>query len=52
MSNPSPVIGRLGNALLLTESLEVIQKTSAVILSALELNTAPPSSESSLAEAS
>jgi hypothetical protein len=41
-----------GNAVLLIESLEVIQKTSAVILSALELNTAAPSSESSLAEAS
>ncbi|WP_174240724.1 ArdC family protein [Granulicella sp. S156] len=41
-----------GNAALLTESLEVIQKTSAVILSALESNTAVASSESSLAEAS
>jgi hypothetical protein len=40
-----------GNAALLTESLEVIQKTSAVILSALESNTAVASSESSLAEA-
>ena len=40
-----------GNAVLLTESLEVIQKTSAVILSALELNTAAPSSEYSLVEA-
>ncbi len=40
-----------GNAALLTESLEIIQKTSAVILLALESNTAAPSSESALAEA-
>jgi hypothetical protein len=41
-----------GNAALLTESLEVIQTTSAVILSALESNAAASSSESALAEAS
>jgi len=41
-----------GNASLLTESLEVIQKTSAVILSALESNAAGSSSESALADAS
>jgi hypothetical protein len=41
-----------GNASLLTESLEVIQKTSAVILSALESNSAASSTESALAEAS
>ena len=41
-----------GNASLLTESLEVIQKTSAVILSALESNAAASSTESALAEAS
>jgi len=35
-----------GNASLLTESLEVVQKTSAVILSALESNTAASSTES------
>ena len=40
-----------GNAALLTESLEVIQRTSAVILSALE-STAEASSSDSLAEAS
>jgi hypothetical protein len=41
-----------GNAALLTESLEVIQKTSAVILSALESTVSAYSSESALAEAS
>ena len=41
-----------GNAALLTESLEVIQRTSAVILSALESAPSASSSESSLAEAS
>jgi hypothetical protein len=42
-----------GNAALLTESLEVIQKTSAVILSALESNAnAAPSDAAQLAEAS
>jgi hypothetical protein len=41
-----------GNAALLTESLEVIQRTSAVILSALESGPSASSSESSLAEAS
>jgi hypothetical protein len=41
-----------GNAALLTESLEVIQKTSAVILSALESNAVASSSDSALAEAS
>jgi len=41
-----------GNAALLTESLEVIQRTSAVILSALESVASASSSESSLAEAS
>jgi hypothetical protein len=40
-----------GNAVLLTESLEVIQRTSAVILSALE-STAKASSSESLVEAS
>src|SRR5271156_6018652 len=34
-----------GNAALLTESLEVIQKTSAVILSALEKSAAEPTEE-------
>jgi hypothetical protein len=41
-----------GDAALLNESLEVIQKTSAVILSALESNTAASSYESGLVEAS
>ena len=41
-----------GNAALLTESLEVIQKTSAVILSALELNATASSSDVALAGAS
>jgi hypothetical protein len=44
-----------GNAALLTESLEVIQKTSAVILSALEAPAAEPTEEpepAELAEAS
>jgi hypothetical protein len=44
-----------GNAALLTESLEVIQKTSALILSALENpaeKVAPPEAEPELAEAS
>ena len=41
-----------GNAALLTESLEVIQRTSAVILSALESVASASSSEFSLAEAS
>ncbi|HEY0794266.1 MAG TPA: ArdC family protein [Acidisarcina sp.] len=41
-----------GNAALLTESLEVIQKTSAVVLSALESNALASSSDSALAEAS
>lgn len=41
-----------GNAALLTESLEVIQQASAVILSALESNTAESSSDSALAKAS
>ena len=41
-----------GNAALLTESLEVIQRTSAVILSALESAASASSCESSLAEAS
>jgi hypothetical protein len=42
-----------GNAVLLTESLEVIQKTSAVILSALEIKTDPTLSDAPrLAEAS
>ena len=43
-----------GNAALLTESLEVIQKTSAVILSALEnpAETAATKTESELAQAS
>ena len=41
-----------GNAALLTESLEVIQKTSAVILSALELNATASSPDVALAEAS
>jgi hypothetical protein len=41
-----------GNAALLTESLEVIQRTSAVILSALESGPSASLSESSLAEAS
>jgi antirestriction protein ArdC len=41
-----------GNAALLTESLEAIQKTSAVILSALESNAVASSSDSALAEAS
>jgi N-terminal domain of anti-restriction factor ArdC len=44
-----------GNAALLTESLEVIQKTSAVILSALENpaeKATPPEAEPELAEAS
>jgi hypothetical protein len=41
-----------GNAALLTESLEVIQKTSAAILSALESNAVASSSDSALAEAS
>ena len=40
-----------GNAALLAESLEVIQKTSAVILSALETHVAEPAAESE-AEAS
>ena len=35
-----------GNAALLAESLEVIQKTSAVILSALETHAAEPATES------
>jgi hypothetical protein len=35
-----------GNAALLTESLEVIQKTSAVILAALETHAAEPATES------
>jgi hypothetical protein len=39
-----------GNAVLLTESLEVIQRTSAVILFALQSAAATFSSESSLAE--
>jgi len=34
-----------GNAALLAESLEVIQKTSAVILSALETHAAEPVAE-------
>jgi antirestriction protein ArdC len=44
-----------GNAALLTESLEVIQKTSALILSALENpveKTTPPEAEPELTEAS
>jgi hypothetical protein len=41
-----------GNAALLTESLEVIQRTSAAILSALESNAVASSSDSALAEAS
>ena len=41
-----------GNAALLTECLEVIQRTSAVILSALESAAPASPSESSLAEAS
>jgi N-terminal domain of anti-restriction factor ArdC len=41
-----------GNAALLTESLEVIQRTSAVILSALESAASASSSEPSLAGAS
>jgi hypothetical protein len=41
-----------GNAVLLTESLEVIQRTSSVILSALESNAAASTSDSALAEAS
>ena len=41
-----------GNAVLLTESLEVIQKTSAIILSALGLNAVGSSSNSAWAEAS
>ena len=41
-----------GNAALLTESLEVIQRTSAVILSALESAASASSCEFSLAEAS
>ena len=43
-----------GNAALLTESLEVIQKTSAVILSALEnpAEKPPAETEPELAEAS
>jgi hypothetical protein len=41
-----------GNAALLTESLEVIQKTSAVILSALASTEAASSPESSLEKAS
>lgn len=41
-----------GNAALLTESLEVIQKTSAVIMSALASNAVASSSDSALAEAS
>lgn len=39
-----------GNAALLTESLEVIQKTSAVILSALETQAAEPTEEPEPAE--
>ena len=35
-----------GNAALLAESLEVIQKTSALILSALETHAAEPATES------
>jgi hypothetical protein len=41
-----------GNAALLTESLEIIQKTSAVILAALESKAAASSFDSALAEAS
>jgi hypothetical protein len=41
-----------GNSALLIESLEVIQRTSAVILSALESVASASSSESSLAQAS
>ena len=44
-----------GNAALLTESLEVIQKTSALILSALENpveKATPPEAEPELAQAS
>jgi hypothetical protein len=40
-----------GNAALLTESLEVIQKTSAVILSALESPVTDDAAESTESEA-
>jgi hypothetical protein len=49
IATPSNVIHLYhGNAALLTESLEVIQKTSALILSALESNTAESSSSGAI----